>query len=426
MIARNFYQGEFSLLYPKIDMAGALSGIIGSEFPLFNALIYLCFEIFGFEHWYGRLINLIISSIGIYFFFKVLKELFTSRIAYYSTIILLCSIWFSFSRKIMPDTFSVSLVIISLSSLIQYIRESSISNLVYFIILGSLGCLSKIPAISLLSPLIIIFFIPSINRKKRTFISFAVLIVAFITALWYFYWVPHLTSTYQYELYFPKTLADGFLELKNHIPDLFKRFYFSAFLSYIAFVSFIIGAIFLVKDKMYYALSGLLAAFIIFGVFIIKTGAVFPTHNYYIIPFVPFMAFTAGYSVSKISNKWAAVVCTLIFVEAIANQQHDFFIKDENRYKLKLEKIGQNTIDDKELIVINGGKSPQLIYFINKKGWSVSNKFLEDPTKIDSLKSLGAQKLIIDKKTSTMNYPFKKAYNGEHFEVYDLLEPQEL
>jgi hypothetical protein len=114
------------------------------------------------------------------------------------------------------------------------------------------------------------------------------------------------------------------------------------------------------------------------------------------------------------------VICLLIAVESIANQQHDFFIKDENLYKLRLEKIGQNSIDDEELVIINGGKSPQLIYFLNKKGWSVSNTLLESPSKIDSLKSLGAEKLVVDKKQSSSTFNYKQVYNDPYFSVYKL------
>ena len=62
MIARNFLEVSPNIFFPRIDTAGDLTGIIGSEFPLLSYLVFLVSEIFGYEHWYGRLINLIISS----------------------------------------------------------------------------------------------------------------------------------------------------------------------------------------------------------------------------------------------------------------------------------------------------------------------------------------------------------------------------
>ena len=74
MVARNFLEIDPNIFYPRVDMAGELSGITGMEFPLLNYLIYLVSLIFGYEHWYGRLINLIVSSVGIWCFYDLLKH----------------------------------------------------------------------------------------------------------------------------------------------------------------------------------------------------------------------------------------------------------------------------------------------------------------------------------------------------------------
>ncbi|MBN1597984.1 MAG: hypothetical protein JW894_06795 [Bacteroidales bacterium] len=41
MGARNFYEIEVNILYPRLDFAGEKSGITGMEFPILNYLIYL-------------------------------------------------------------------------------------------------------------------------------------------------------------------------------------------------------------------------------------------------------------------------------------------------------------------------------------------------------------------------------------------------
>ena len=112
MVARNFLEVDNNIFYPRMDIAGEKTGITGMEFPILNYIIYLTSLIFGYEHWYGRLINLIVSSIGIWFFYKIIRKYFTSELAFYSALILICSIWFMFSRKIMPSTFAMSLALI--------------------------------------------------------------------------------------------------------------------------------------------------------------------------------------------------------------------------------------------------------------------------------------------------------------------------
>src|SRR3972149_8048774 len=88
MVARNFYEINNNIFYPRIDIAGEKSGITGMEFPLLNYLIYLVSLIFGYQHWYGRLINLIVSSIGIYYFYFLINKFFNRKIAFNSAIIL--------------------------------------------------------------------------------------------------------------------------------------------------------------------------------------------------------------------------------------------------------------------------------------------------------------------------------------------------
>jgi hypothetical protein len=114
MVARNFLEVDSAIFYPRIDDTQGGTGIIGMEFPLLNYLHFLLAVIFDYQHWYGRLINLLVSSFGVLYFYKTLKILFTERIAFYAAYLLLISSWFAFSRKMMPDTFCISLMLISL------------------------------------------------------------------------------------------------------------------------------------------------------------------------------------------------------------------------------------------------------------------------------------------------------------------------
>lgn len=419
MIARNFLKEEASFFFPTIDMAGNLSGIIGSEMPLFNALIALTSLVFGFEHWYGRLINLMVSSIGLWYFYGLIKALRNSQLAFYSLCLLTFSIWFTFSRKIMPDTFSIALMVIALYQCYHYLRSGYKWSLIGYTLLSSLAVLVKLPAIGWLSVLIVLFWTTHPLRRKIWVVVGAGL-AALLAYLWYFEWVPYLVETYHYQLFFPKTIRQGVDELLPLLPDLAERFYFSAFYSYVATVLVLAGlAIGLKGAKKPWLLTGVAVA-IIYGIFIVKTGAVFPTHNYYIIPLVPFMAFLGGVALVKIKRSWAMTIVGLFVVEAIANQQHDFFIKDGQHYKLKLETLANDWVPSDDLIVINGGDSPQQIYFTNRKGWTVPTERLS-ASLIDSLKLKGAEKLIYNKRTGgNPKYRYPTLYEDGDFAIYQL------
>lgn len=421
MIARNFVEIDANIFYPRIDMAGQQSGIIGSEFPFFNYLIYLFSSIFNYSHWVGRLINLTVSSIGIFYFYKLIKNIFNQTVAFNSTIILLVSIWFAFSRKIMPDTFSVALVIIGLYYAYYFLKNGTKISLLAFFVFTTLGVLCKIPALSLLSVLTVILFIKEIKIQRKIAIIVAGGISFSIICIWYFYWVPYLLDTYHYQLYFPKGFLDGIREITPYVPELLEKFYFSSLHSYIAFVCCLAGVFILIKNKQKYLIYSIGIITLVFVLFIIKTGAVFPLHNYYIIPFTPIMALLAGYAIDKMPTKYQYILLLLISTEAIANQQHDFRIKDSQLYKLELDGITKQIIPKNELIIINGGPSPQHIYFSHRKGWTIENAQMTNPQFIDSLKTLGAKYIIIDQhKLQNPEIKGEEVYLDENYKIITL------
>ncbi len=420
MVSRNFLEQGPNIFYPQIDIAGEKTGIMGSEFPIFNYLIYFFSQLLGYTHWYGRLINLVVSSFGIYYFYRIVEKIYNQKIAFSSSIVLLFSLWFAFSRKIMPDTFSIALVIIGFYYGYVYLTTGKFWSLLLYFGLVSLGILSKIPALALLGGIGSIAFIPNITLKRKIAAILVKCLSLGICIIWYFRWVPYLLNTYHYQLYFPKNLNEGWQEIRPLLPELFEKFYFAAFCSYIAFVFMLRGIYTFIRTSQNILKMALLLTTITFFVFILKTGSVFPLHSYYIIPFIPVMALWAGIGISQIPNKYSLIVLVLIAIESIANQQHDFFIKKNAYYQLELESIAAQKIPAGALIAINGGQSPQAMYFAHRKGWTIRDRDLQNKS-LDSLAKLGAYYLIIDKKKNNkvlLNY--KILYQDSTYCFYEL------
>lgn len=425
MIARNFLETDNKILYPRIDMDGNKTGIIGSEFPLFNYLIYLTSKVFGYAHWYGRLINLLVSSIGIFYFYKTIKRFFTESIAFYASLLLLSSIWFAFSRKSMPDTFCMSLVIIGIYNGLTYLYDKRITSLLLFAFLSSLAVLCKIPALYLLSVLAIPLFDKQVAFSFKRNIVLSGVFILIITYGWYFYWVPYLLATYGFQLYFPKEFREGLNELIVYAPKTLEKFYFSAMQSFIGFAAFLAGIYIMIKQKQTTLAAFFATATLFFLLFIIKTGFVFSVHNYYVIPFVPVMALVASFALNEIKNvKIKIGLVILIMMEGILNQQHDFRIKDSEKYMLTMESVADKVSDKKDLFAINGGQSPQQIYFLHRKGWSTDNDSLTDSTYIQHLEQKGCKYIFINKKNANPVIVPKATeqvvYKDENFIVYSL------
>lgn len=424
MVARNYLEVDPNILYPRVDDCGETSGVIGMEFPVLNYAHFLMAKIFGFQHWYGRLINLIVSSFGLLFFFRTLLVIkLDRRHAFISTILLAVSIWFSFSRKMMPDTFCISLMMIALFNGIRYLKDPKLLNLVLYTLFSSLAILSKIPA-----GIYFILFLPLILSKKigfepKLYLSLCSMIPLSLTYLWYFVWNPHLAKEFGVWYNIGKSFSAGLNEISSNISLALDNFYFDAFSGFIIFTFFLAGLImiFLKRNKTLIYIFAL--SFFIFLVYIFKSGVYFYHHNYYIIPFVPIMAIVAAYSLSFIKTKWVYLGLLVIgCAESIANQQHDFFVKDSELYKLELEGLLDevSSVDDK--IILSGDENPQLMYLSHRKGWIIRPELINDIGYINDLRNKGAGFIILDKHNNEMisSASYEVITETDDFVIYQL------
>ncbi len=422
MYARNFLEIDNNILLARVDMAGDLTGITAKEFPLFNYLIYLTSLLFGWQHWYGRLISLLVSSIGTYYFYLIIRRFFNEKHAFASTLVLMLSIWFSYSRKIMPDTFSISLALAGLYYGLCYLYSGGKKNLILYLLLGTAGVLSKIPSVYVFSVMLVPFFDRRLLFLRKAWFLAASVILLSVNTVWYFFWVPEVIATYGFVHYPMRGFMEGARQVFENPGGLFNQFYGSALMSYVSFGIFIAGLVLAIirKEKQILILFCLL--FISFFIFILKAGSSFAQHNYYIIPFVPAMAFMSGLFLSRLRWKWAFVLVLIVIAgEGIGNQQHEFFIPSGERYKLQLEAIADSVSSPDDLIAVSGGHNPQQLYFAHRKGWALTDDEADNTLKINDLRDRGARYLFINRLSLVgefNHYPL--VYEDEHYRVYAL------
>ncbi len=427
MAARNFAESDNNILYPRIDIAGEKSGITGMEFPLLNYLIYLMSVVFGYDHWYGRLINLIVSSFGLWYFFRLVKLHFSEQVAFNSIIVLAVSIWFQFSRKIMPDTFAMSIVITALYFASCYFRENQshrkqLCQLILFSVLLMLGVLSKLPTGFLFVLLLIPLLLSDFSLKKRMVFAIALGVSLVPSLVWYFIWVPHLVKTYGFWHFFMGvSFSQGISELMNHPAETLKMFY-DVPLKFAGFAIFLFGIYNMVKDKNKWLTAVFVLSSAAFLLLMMKSGRNFYHHNYYIIPFVPVMALLAGYGLSKIKNQiWAFLILLVISVEGLANQQHDFKIKEQSLYLLNLEQELDQFSKRNDLFLINSGEYPTPMYFAHRNGWVAENESISRKEYTDSLSTLGLNYILIIKSgfgTEMRLKDHSKLYETDYYTLY--------
>lgn len=425
MVARNFSE-NFSILHPFVDMEGGKE--IAMEFPFFNYLIFLMNRLFGFAHWYGRLLNLIITSAGLFFFYKIIEQIFSRQTAFYAALLLGVSVFFSFGRKIMPDTFSISLVLLGIWAGFLFVKElKPFKSFLWFaltIIFLSLGTLCKLPSCTLYGFFLYPLFSCPVSPKKRLGLILAILISFMIVWWWYVVWNSKLEIEGAIRIIFPLTLKEGFISTMKHLPGVLEKFYFSTLCSYVAFLFFIGGIIYAFARKESKLLLILCVCFPAFFVFVLKTGSFFYFHNYYIIPIAPIMSLVAGYGIQQIKITGIRKIAIILLVgEAILNQQHDFRIRHDMEYKTGLENIVDRYSVHTEKIVINTGPSLQQLYFANRKGWILDAPKSISLAHLDSISQKQYALVVLDNQypAKVDTSEFTTLFIDEH---YTLLQPR--
>jgi len=406
-----------------VDHRGSRSGIIASEYPAYNYAIGKCMQWFGFQHWYGRLITLLISILGIWAFHQIVFRLFNRKIALFAAMFLLFSVWFSFSRKIMPDTLSVSLVIIGMYSGLEYLRNGKWLLLLPTGLLIALGLLIKMPAAIVLAPFALILFNKKWHWMRRALVALLCVLAIVPMYWWYFKWIVHLNE-FGFSLFFPRPLTAGWHEIKAHWLATLNNVVFHSFFSYIGFACFLAGLVQVARKKNWILTGVFVLGLTPFVYYMIKTGITFPYHSYYMVPFAPIMAVIAAFALTSFESKrkWLVpAIIAAVAIESIANQQSDLRITPESRTYLELEHIADSIHSRDHKIITNAGPSPTIMYFSNRIGWAIDDYRITNPL-LDSLANIGAEYLYLyqfdfDASKSPFRY---ELYRSDFLKIYGL------
>lgn len=425
MVSRNFCEIDCNPFFPRIDDTNGGTGIIGMEFPVMNLLYCGIANMFGYTHWYGRLINLIISSLGLCYFAKVLRSLaYSERTVFASTLFLGVSVWFSFSRKMMPDTFCVSIMIAALYYGLNYLTGKKVWCLIIYLVLSTIAVLSKIPAAIYFVFLIPLFFDSRHRLTERVALVVASIVPMVALTWWYFVWNPYLSQTFGNWYNIGMSLYEGFLDTIGHWNLTLHRFCFDSFCGYVVFGLFVIGlyVVFRLKDRKTAIILSF--SFVLFLVYAFISAHNFYGQNYYTIPIVPVMAIVAGQAVATLgTKKWVFILLLVLGAsESIANQQHDFFIKPSLLYKMNLEGIMNRVSAKDDLVMVNGGSNPQLIYLSHRKGWTCENDKLVDTEYVSKAVEKGCKFMIIDKHRCGVIPDYERVYEDDDFIVLRLVK----
>lgn len=426
MVAHNFYESGINLFYPLYDICGAASpDAFATELPLLNVLIVSLYELFGEHVFLARLVNWFVSLVGLFYFSKFIEKITDDKLSgFYTVVIILGSLYTMFARKVMPDTFSMSLVMIGVYYYDKYLREDGILLLIGGFLFYTLGILSKIPSIVLMGFLLFPYLDTKLPYRQKALTALSVLLGLVIMYAWYFQWLPYLQDhTTCFPLIYPVTLEEGWRIFLDTYDKVFFRFHINAFQWPIPYYVFIIAIILALIKKEWKKLIFLFSTSLLFLLFIVKTGGVFQGHNYYVLPFIPIMAFFIGDFFNKyIKNQRVAALFLIIFftVGSIKNME-DLSLNAYPHYARIADILDEKGVQKSDLIIVDGGNmSPVFMYFTKRKGWAVNEDVLTQYTWMPDYKSEGLQYIVFDRNIAgkELSLDYELIYEDKDFKIY--------
>ena len=420
MVARNYFEGNTSFWYPMVDETSGGTGIIGMEFPLMYYIQGKLGVLFGFHAGIGRLLNVLISTLGLAYFFALVRRFASEKTAFYATLLLMVSCFFMYSRKVMPDTEALAVYLIGIYYFFEALRFGRWKDVLLSFMMLSLGLLLKISVLPLLA-FVVFAYVKTSNEPKKPGVFLIPFLSLIPACIWYFIWNPYLAQHFGSWYNLGGGLMDGGKAFLASPFLLLQQLVFHPFVSYLAFGLCLYGVIRLAKHGVSWAWKISLPLFLVlFSGYALKSGVIFLTHEYYILPAVPLLAILGGYALSSL-GKYAWVLMLCISMEAIGNQLYDFRVNKSEAYKLGLGPIADRYIPTDALVAINGNSNPQELYLLGRKGWNLSDETLRQKAMVNELTGKGCSYLVINKRTlpSLPNYG-KIIYDGVDYQLIQL------
>ena len=435
-VARNFQNESTNILQPRVDIRGYHSGITGMEFPFYNYVLFIFNTAFGYQHWHGRVLTLVFACIAIGFYYALISRRYSKVIANFSVgVLAFMPLFFNFAKSIQPDIMMVMFGIITLYYTQKY--SEKLNNISFYLaaIFLSITMLIKIPAVFIILPMALLLGkkgIKSIFVKDK--ILFLTLVVFLPVVGWYLY-SDFLSKHYGLGSYFY-----GDISIAKSLALSATKGFWNTIRGYILPVSFPLGMIYIIifigfmatmAKKDYFPASWAAAFLTFIGLFSIKSFY----HNYYSLPLIPPIALFIGialewiYKNLKKENKKIA----LLFVIIISAFAGYYTLKTFRSYSqpklpysyLNLENIANNNIGKNDLIITNFDNNPVILYFSNRKGWSLG-EFMYSNKIISGYKDVGAKYLLLDKrnlatdKIEYLNQYYEKKYMDSDFIIFSL------
>lgn len=376
-VARAFYYESSDIFHPRIFDRENRPGITGMEFPLYNYLIYIVIEIFGYANWYGRAISLVFGIAGLYWFWRFVSLLLGETIGLLGLLSLAVSpLYFYFSRNIQPDIPMLALLIGSFYYIRRWQLDGRSRHLWLCCALFALASLLKLPAIIFFPyHLSVIWEKQGRGAFKKLTNYFFALIPAAVVSGWYAY-SAYLVNAYGLRYFY----LGG--DLSESLSYLFKwKFYNVAFVSRLpeivsnfALFPLAVAGIFLLR-KLRVSYSVIILLLLLIPYYAVG-GFHLYIHDYYSLPVTPMLALLAGaaaFYILRHGGRWLKVtVIALLAIAPLAGiSRASVWYKSVFPDFPRAETMVREYVPPQAAMVSAWRVDPTLLFFTERNGWSM-------------------------------------------------------
>ncbi len=417
-VARNFATVSMNIFLPRVNEGGAVSGIAGMEFPLFNYGVALVYKLTG-STWsgIGKILSFIFAFGSIWLLFIIINvERCLQKRAEANFNLWLLSIGFLpflflVSSKFMPEFFACFLALLALYSFLKSHYQFQYKWLVLGILSLEFATLARpyygyfgVPVIFLA-----LKFLKEAHYKK--FIILLTLGLSFFLPLilWYGVWVPYLDQQYKMGHYFymGSSIIKN-LKLYFTTPVVVKdllRVICQEYLNWLYLPLFLYG---LYTAKKSHSIVYRWLFWI--GLVLVTTlpmviGVHFLVHYYFlggILPMIMTFVYLGFENFIAKDSKKGTLLVVLLAIISLGTMVHTFkFSKDmaslENQRPDLLK-----TIEPSALIISPYSPNPVYLYVLNHHGWALTlpKDQKQQCAKLQALQHQGAQYILQKKPLS--------------------------
>jgi len=381
MVARNFAQKDFNLLWPRLDNNGRGVDLYPVEAPVYPAICALAYKAIGVHEWTARLVSVAFSLGSLLLLFLLFSRYFGEQIATLSALVFALSpMSIALGRSIQPES---SMLFFSIGAIYSFSKWLDTKKAVFYILsllLYMLAVITKLYTLYLMLPIIYLSFE---RNGLRIFKDYKICLFGFLSLMpltWYFY-IYKMTKIYPviYNVY---TGNQQFVSFANLFT---KTFILNIPQTIIINLVTPVGAILLLfgliarskideSKVVYYWLLALI-------IYIVGFSGPNMNHPYYQYPLVPVLAYFIAQGVMLIAksdilsftylkNKYGLALLALLLLLSVAlPYRYIYTVPKESKFIVEAGRAVDRLTPKDSLVIASYSSGPVFLYYCNRKGW---------------------------------------------------------